>query len=128
MHVQVTGMLRRVRLSATPRTVARHAPLSMGFSRQEYWSGDLPSPGIQLTSLASPALAGRFFTTQPPEKPSKHHFPFFKPLCRNQVISVFHSCASTSTIVYSSYLPCSGPEAEKNCKKKTKQKTKKKLY
>ena len=43
----------------------------MGFSRQEYWSGlpfpspgDLPNPGIKLTSFASPALAGRFFTTE----------------------------------------------------------------
>ena len=48
---------------------ARQAPLSMEFSRQEYWSGlsflipgDLPDPGIEPTSLASPALAGRFFT------------------------------------------------------------------
>ena len=46
------------------------APLSMEFSRQEYWSGmpfrtpgDLPHPGIEHTSLPSPALAGRFFTT-----------------------------------------------------------------
>ena len=48
--------------------VAREAPLSMGFSRQEYWSGlpcpppgDLPDPGIKPTSLMSPALAGEFF-------------------------------------------------------------------
>ena len=48
----------------------------MRFPRQEYWSGlpfltpgDLPDPGIRPTSLASPALAGRFFTTEPPEKP-----------------------------------------------------------
>ena len=53
-----------------PWTVAHQAPLSMGFSRQEYWSG-LPftpprgflDPGIKPTSLASPALAARFFTT-----------------------------------------------------------------
>ena len=51
-------------------TVAHQAPLSMGFSRQEYWSefpcpppGDLPDPGIEPESLESPALAGRFFTT-----------------------------------------------------------------
>ena len=50
----------------TPRTVAHQAPLSMGFSRQEYWSGlpcpppgDLPDPGIK---PESPALAGKFFT------------------------------------------------------------------
>ena len=55
---------------ATPWTVARQAPLSLGFSRQEYWSGfpyplpvDLPDPGIKLTSPASRAVAGRFFTS-----------------------------------------------------------------
>ena len=59
-----------VRLFATPWTVACQAPLSMGFSRQEYWSGlpcpspgDLPDPGIRPTSLVSPALTGGFFTT-----------------------------------------------------------------
>ena len=56
--------------SAIPWTVAHLAPLSMGFSRQEYWSrfpfpppGDLPDPGIEPASLASPALTGRFLTT-----------------------------------------------------------------
>ena len=54
--------------SATLWTIAHQAPLSMGFSRQEYWSwlpfpppGGLPNPGVKPTSLASPALAGRFF-------------------------------------------------------------------
>ena len=53
----------------TPWTVARQAPLSMGFSRQEYWSElpfpspwDLPDPWIE---PMSPELAGRFFTTEP---------------------------------------------------------------
>ena len=53
-----------------PIDIARQAPLSMGFSRQEYWSGlpclppeDLPNPGIKLSSLTSPALAGRSFTS-----------------------------------------------------------------
>ena len=57
-----------------PWTVARQAPLSMRFSRQEYWSGlpcpppgDLTHPGIE---PASPALAGRFLTTGPPGKPN----------------------------------------------------------
>ena len=56
--------------SVMPWTVARQAPQSMGFSRQEYWSGqpcsppgDLPDPGTQPKSLAPPALADRFFTT-----------------------------------------------------------------
>ena len=57
----------------TPWNGARQAPLSMGFSRQEYWSGlpfpssgDLPDPGIE---PVSPVLAGRFFTTKLPGKP-----------------------------------------------------------
>ena len=61
----------------TPWTVAHHARLSMKFSRQEYWSGlpfppsgNLLNPGIEPTSLVSPALAGRFFTIEPPGKPS----------------------------------------------------------
>ena len=59
-----------VQLCATPWTIARQAPLSMKFSRQEYWSGlpcpspgDLPNPGIEPMSLTSTVLAGRFFTT-----------------------------------------------------------------
>ena len=65
-----------VQLFATPWTVAYQAPLSMEFSRQEYWRGlpflspgDLPDPGIEQVSLASLALAGGFFTTVPPRKP-----------------------------------------------------------
>ena len=57
-------------LFATLWTAAHQAPLSTGFSRQEYWSGllcpppgDLPDPGIEPVSLMSPALAGRLFTT-----------------------------------------------------------------
>ena len=53
-----------------PMDSACQAPLSMEFSRQEYWSGlpcpppgDLPDPGIEPMSLMSPALAGRFLTT-----------------------------------------------------------------
>ena len=61
----------------TPWTVVRQAPLSVEFSRQEYWNGlpfpppgdHLPYPGIEPSSPASPALAGRFFTTAPPEQP-----------------------------------------------------------
>ena len=59
-----------IRLVVTLWTVARQAPLSMGFSRPEYWSGllfsspgDLHYPWTELTSLMSPALAGVFFTT-----------------------------------------------------------------
>ena len=60
-----------VQLSATPRAVARQAPLSMEFSRQEYRSGlqflspgCLPDPGIKPVSLMSLALADGFFTTE----------------------------------------------------------------
>ena len=57
----------------TPWTLAHQAPLSMGFPRQEYWTGlTLSSPGdlpYPETKLTSPGLAGRFFTTEPPGKP-----------------------------------------------------------
>ena len=65
----VLSRFSHVQLFAILYTVARQVPLSMGFSRQEYWSGllcpppDLPNPGIEPTSLMSPALAGGFFTT-----------------------------------------------------------------
>ena len=66
----VLCLFSRVQLCAILWTVAPQAPLSMGFSRQEYWSRwpfpspeDLPNPGIELASLTSPALAGGFFTT-----------------------------------------------------------------
>ena len=59
-----------VQVFATLWTVAHQPPLSMGFSRQEYWRGlpflppgDLPDPGMEPASLPSPALAGGFFTT-----------------------------------------------------------------
>ena len=62
-----------VQLFAIPWTVAHQAPLFMGFPRQRYWSGlplppsgDLCDPGIELMSLKSPELAGRFFTTSVP--------------------------------------------------------------
>ena len=60
----------RVQLFVTPWTVALQDPLSMGFSRQEYWSGlpcpppgDLPAPGMEPTFLVSPAQAGGFFSS-----------------------------------------------------------------
>jgi len=63
-------VLSHVLLFVTPWTVDRQAPLSMGFSRQEYWSGlpfptprDLLDSGTEPMSLVSPALAGRLFTT-----------------------------------------------------------------
>ena len=68
MHAK---LLSRVHLFATPWTVACQVPLSMRFSRQEYWSGlscpppgDLPDPGIEPVSIMFYELAGRFFTTR----------------------------------------------------------------
>ena len=79
VHACMLSHFSCVQLFATLWTVACQAPLSMGFSRQEYWSGlpspppgDLPNPGIEPISPASPALAGRFFTTEPPGKPSNY--------------------------------------------------------
>ena len=65
--------LSHVQLSATPWITAHQAPLSMGFSRQEYWNGlpfpppgDLPDPEIE---LISPALEGAVFAIEPPGAP-----------------------------------------------------------
>ena len=66
---------------ATPWPVARQAPLSIGFPRQEYWSGlpfsspeDHSDPEVEPTS---PTLAGRFFTTEPPGKTSEMKHVYF---------------------------------------------------
>ena len=68
-------LLSRVRLFATPWTVTQQAPLSMGFSRQEYWNGlpfpspgDLPDPGIEPRSTALQADA---LPSEPPGKRKK---------------------------------------------------------
>ena len=70
-----------VQLFVTPRTVAPQAPLPMGFSRQESWSGlpfpspgDLPDPGIKPTSPKSPSLAGNYWATwESQNAPTKRH-------------------------------------------------------
>ena len=71
------GCFSRAQLFATVWTLAHQAPLSVGLSRQKYWSGlprpplgDLPDPGIEPVSPISLALAGRFFTTS-----ATWHFP-----------------------------------------------------
>ena len=73
----VPQSLSHVEFFVIPWTVTSQASLSMGFSREEYWKGlpyppprDLPDTGIEPTSLTSPALAGGFFTTAPPGKPT----------------------------------------------------------
>ena len=75
--VFVLSHFSRVRLCVTQWTVAHQAPLSMGFSRQEYWSGlsflppgDIPHPGFEPASLISPALAAGFLPLVPPGKPN----------------------------------------------------------
>ena len=72
-------LLSRVQLFATPWTVAYQAPPLMGVSRPQYWSrlpfpfpGDLPESKIEPTCLA---LAGGFFTTEPPGKPLQYMLP-----------------------------------------------------
>ena len=69
-HPCVLICFSRVQLFETLWTIGHLARLSMGFSRQEYWSvlpcpplGDLPNPEMESMSLTSPALAGRFFTS-----------------------------------------------------------------
>ena len=122
-------VLRGVQLFETPWAVACQAPLSSGFSRQEYWSGlpfpapgDLPDPGIKPTFLASPALAGGFFTTLPPGKPQLHttqlkifciNRPTWEIVCFLSTLSVtpthpVTSCwkAATHLMVRLFMLPC----------------------
>ena len=123
------------RLFATLQTIARQAPLSLGCSRQEHWSGfpfppprDLPELGLKPASLTSPAWAGRFFTTsttwtsgplQIGKVPSaflddlRHHFFFFFPQelspkapCLSVLLPLFQYLGSTV------YLPVFLLEAE----------------
>ena len=86
-----------VQLLVTPRAGALQAPLSMGFPRQEYWSGlpfppprDLLDPGIEPLSLISPALAGGFFTTEPPGFLGATMLKIYTYVC-GYLINVSHS-------------------------------------
>ena len=70
-YICVLSRSSRAQLFVNLWTIARQAPLSMEFSRQEYWSGlpfptpgDLRNPGIESSSIVSPALAGGFFTAR----------------------------------------------------------------
>ena len=80
MCVCISSCFSHVRLFGTPWTVAHQAPLSMGFSRQEYWSGlpcpppgDLPNPETEPAFPAAPALQVDSFTAEPHGKPK--HLP-----------------------------------------------------
>ena len=88
--------LSRVRLFVTPWTVAYQAPPSMGFSRQEYWSGlpfpspgDLPDPGIE---PGSPAFQADALTSEPPGKPRVPEEVFLSHVFSNHLLCVRHSC------------------------------------
>ena len=83
--------LSRIRLFATPWTVIHQIPLSMGFSRQEYWSGvpfpspgDLPGPGIE---PRSPALQEDALTSEPPGKWDPKTYFLFSKIHLNQILS-----------------------------------------
>ena len=78
------AVLSHVRLFETPWTVARQAPLSLGFPRQEYWDGlPFPSPGglhnPGIKPVSSPASAGGFFIFEPPRKPQHLLYPSLLP-------------------------------------------------
>ena len=112
VHVQ---LLSRAQLFVTPWTVPYQAPLSMEVSKQEYWSGlpfpslaDLPNPGVKPMSLADSALAGRFLTTEQPEKPKFRATVlklFFAKLRVPWKISWFPSQSGDSLWVDSSFNP-----------------------
>ena len=102
-------VLSHSQLFATPWTLAHQAPLSMGFSRQEYWSwlpfplpGDLPDPATELASLASPALAGSFFSTKPQK--DRYRFPIIFHLGYLQDIDYNSLCYTINPIVYLLYI------------------------
>ena len=91
-------LLSHVWLFAIPWTVFYQLPLSMGFSRQEYWSGvpfpspgDLPGPGTEPVSLMPPALASRFFTTSAASEAPPPHTRTWLCLCFAQISLAFHS-------------------------------------
>ena len=76
----------------TPWTLAHQVPLSMGFPKQEYQSGlpfptpgNLPDPGIE---PESPALAGRFFTTEPAGKPAQKVYSELKIIFCQKLVDV----------------------------------------
>ena len=86
MHACMLICFSHVLVFVTLWNVAHQAPLSMGFSRQEYWSGlpclppgDPPDPGIKPASLTSPALAGKFLTTSPSWEAQKIVYNILNP-------------------------------------------------
>ena len=88
-------------------TVAHQVPLSTKFFRQEYWSGlpcpppgGFPNPGIKPVSPVSPALAGRFSTTEPPKKPFRDAATMLLLLLLLSCFSHVQLCATPWTAAY----------------------------
>ena len=104
--------------STTLWAVAHQAVLSMGFSRQEHWSGlsclppeDLPYSETEALCLISPALAGEFFTTEPSWKPRENHACSFLS-CKFSSVQFSHSVMSNSLQPHESQHarpPCPSP-------------------
>ena len=102
-----TQLFSPVQLFVIPCIVAHQAPLYMGLSWQEYWSGlsfyppgDLPHPGSEPMSLTSPELAGKFFTTTPPGKPSDSCIYHQVKIRNNSITSIFHILFKTIHIIF----------------------------
>ena len=116
----VLSCFSRVRLFVTLWTIACQAPLSMGLSRQEQWSGlpcpppgDLSDPGTEPTSLMSPALTGRVFTTSAPWEAHSFSSVQFRSSVVSDSLRPHESqharppCSSPSPGVYSDSRPSS---------------------
>ena len=124
INLYVGWALSHVQLFETPWNIyiAHQAPLSMELSRQEYWSGlpfpslgDLSDPRIKPTSLASPALAGRFFTswaTREAIKLGKGYMNIFSQ--KSSIQQIFSQQSSHSTNINWMSSMCSTREGNSN--------------
>ena len=110
MHVCV---LSHALLFETPWAIACQALLSIGFFRQEYWSGlpfppsgDLPNPGIQHASLATPALASGLSTTEPPGKPFHSVYIYQNTRCTLEIFYnlICHFYLDKAKIIYTYWI------------------------
>ena len=115
MHACMLSHFSCAQLFATQGTTIRQTPLSLGFSRQEYGNGlpcpspeYLPDPGIKPTSLLSPALAGRFFTTSATwgatELPYRVLNPG-EPISKPTALQCYHSWQASSILQLALALP-----------------------
>ena len=111
MPACVLSHFSRVWFFATPWTVTLQAPLSMGFTRQEYWSGllcpspgDLPNAGIEPESLTLPPLAGRFFTTSTTWEAQFSEYYLFKHVSSKAVTLLVFNRDMQSILAFSKTL------------------------